>query len=257
MEIDHLPYGAESLNEARLKHTALAQILALAIVMLSFSYPYIKQLFNNKESKDQLHVKAKKVVNYSELSAPPPIDLEREEPKILKNPPKVKTVKFLQPVAKKDEEVPEEEVLPTMDEMENTQISDFEQDGINSIVVNPEEVIEIVPEEEEKVYGYVEKMPEFPGGGELALFKYLSKELEYPALAKDAGLEGIVIIGFVIEVDGTISNVRTLRSVHSSLDQEAIRVIKKMPAWTPGVQNGRSVRVSFTVPIKFNLLDVE
>ena len=100
MEIDHLPYGAESLNQSRLKHTAIAQFSALLIVLLSFSYPYIKELLSKKDNNEQLHVKAKKVVNYSEISAPPPIDLEREEPKILNNPPKVKTVKFLQPVAK-------------------------------------------------------------------------------------------------------------------------------------------------------------
>lgn len=254
MEIDHLPNGAEALEEARLKHTMIAQLIALVAVVLLFSYPMIREIFRFDEETEQLHVKVKKVVNYSELSAPPPIDLERVEPKILNNPPKIKTVKFLQPVAKKDEEVEDDEILPSMEDMSRAQISDFDQDGIDSIVVTPEETIEIVPETEE-IYSFVQKMPEFPEGGEAALFQYLRDELDYPEIAKDAGIQGTVIVGFIIEMNGEISNVQILRSVHSTLDKEASRVVEKMPKWTPGEQNGRMVRVKFTLPIRFSLKD--
>lgn len=106
---------------------------------------------------------------------------------------------------------------------------------------------------EEKVIFYVvEKMPQYPGG-ETEMFKYLSQNIKYPSEAHKAGIQGRVICQFVVEANGTISNVEVIRKVDPNLDAEAVRVIQAMPAWTPGEQRGEKVRVKYTLPINFKL----
>lgn len=95
-------------------------------------------------------------------------------------------------------------------------------------------------------------MPEFPGGMS-ALMKYITTNLQYPAAAKKAGTQGRVIVQFVVERDGTITNAKAVRSVESSMDEEAVRIINTMPKWKPGMQRGKTVRVKFTVPVMFRL----
>jgi len=95
-------------------------------------------------------------------------------------------------------------------------------------------------------------MPTFPGGNE-ELGKYLGKNVVYPASAQENGIQGTVYVSFVVDKNGRISDVKVLRSVDTELDKEAIRVIKSMPAWIAGKQNGVPVRVAFTVPVKFVL----
>lgn len=252
-----LIYGAESLRQKELKHTFLAQLIAMTLILGLFFFPLLMMFLEQNTENSQMPVKAKKVIDYSELSSPPPIELEKLPPPTLKAPPKVKTIKFLQPVAKKDEEVIEELDLPSMEDMSKTQVADFDQDGIDSILVSHEETIEVIAEDrEDEVFTFVETMPEFPGGGQAAFLKYLSKNIKYPAMAKDAGVEGVVYVKFVIEINGSIGEITVIRGVSGSLDKEAKRVIQDMPAWSPGVQNGRKVRVSFTVPIRFRLISI-
>lgn len=98
----------------------------------------------------------------------------------------------------------------------------------------------------------VEVMPEYPGG-QKALFAYLSENIRYPQIAKENKIEGRVIVGFVVEKDGSISNVEVVRSVDPSLDKEALRVIKSMPRWKPGKIRGKPVRVKYRVPVNFKL----
>ncbi|MBQ6306077.1 MAG: energy transducer TonB [Bacteroidales bacterium] len=121
------------------------------------------------------------------------------------------------------------------------------------------EMPEIFPEVgevegESDVYQIVEQMPEFPGGV-AELFHYISKNIHYPQKAREKGIQGRVFIGFIVEKDGSISNVRNLRGVDSELDAEAIRVVKSMPKWKPGKHKGEFVRVSYQIPILFKLED--
>ena len=109
-------------------------------------------------------------------------------------------------------------------------------------------------EGESDVYQIVEQMPEFPGG-EAELYHYISKNIRYPQEAKEKGIQGRVFIGFIVEKDGSISNVRNLRGVDSELDAEAIRVIQSLPKWKPGKHKGEFVRVSYQIPIVFKLED--
>ena len=107
-------------------------------------------------------------------------------------------------------------------------------------------------ESTEKTYVVVEQMPAFPGG-DAALMKYLSENIKYPKAAEKAGEQGRVVVNFIVEKDGAISNVNVVRSVTPTLHAEAVRVIKAMPKWVPGKQDGQSVRVKYNVPVSFRL----
>ena len=107
--------------------------------------------------------------------------------------------------------------------------------------------------EEQTIFEVVEQMPEFPNGGMAGLMQYLSKNIKYPTIAQENGTQGRVTVQFVVNRDGTISNPEVVRGVDPYLDKEAIRVISSMPKWTPGVQNGKKVRVKYTVPVSFRL----
>ena len=104
----------------------------------------------------------------------------------------------------------------------------------------------------EEIYYHVEQMPQFPGGQE-ELMAYLSNNIKYPAIARDQSIQGRVAVRFVVHANGSISNVEVLRSLDPSCDKEAIRVIKSMPQWIPGKQNGKAVNVYYTLPVKFIL----
>lgn len=103
---------------------------------------------------------------------------------------------------------------------------------------------------EADIFQVVEDMPQFPGG---SVQKWIAKNVKYPMIAQENNIQGKVFVQFVIEKDGSVSDVKVARSVDPSLDKEAIRVVKAMPKWKPGKQRGKPVRVSYTVPINFQL----
>lgn len=103
-----------------------------------------------------------------------------------------------------------------------------------------------------QVFSVVDQMPEFPGG-QAALFEFLMKNVKYPADAKEKKIEGRVLVKFVVDTDGSITDISPLKKTYPSLDTEAIRVIKAMPKWIPGRQNGKVVKVHYSVPITFRL----
>ena len=120
---------------------------------------------------------------------------------------------------------------------------------------NPDDykqVVETTTPETEKVYTWVQVKPSFPGGEEARL-KWLKENLEYPQQAVADEIQGLVQVGFVVEKDGSITDVKVVQSAHSTLDREAIRLVKAMPKWIPGKQNGNTVRAYFTQPIRFVL----
>jgi TonB family protein len=104
----------------------------------------------------------------------------------------------------------------------------------------------------DKTFTKVDIVPEFPGGFE-AFGRYLGKSLRYPALARENGTQGRVIIAFVVEKDGTLSDVKIAKGIGDGCDEEALRVINNCPPWKPGIQNGKPVRVAYSVPISFAL----
>lgn len=110
----------------------------------------------------------------------------------------------------------------------------------------------VVAEKNQQVFDIVEQMPEYPGGLP-ALLDYLNQNVKYPEDAEKQKIEGRVLAIFVVETDGSISNVEVVKPVFPSLDAEAVRVLAAMPKWTPGKQSGKLVRVKYTVPINFQL----
>lgn len=126
-----------------------------------------------------------------------------------------------------------------------------------SIKMDDEVKIQVVDDgdedtDEEQIFVIVEDMPKFPGG-DIALLKWISKSVKYPVIAQENGITGRVHMNFVINESGSIENIVVVRGVDPSLDKEAIRVIKKMPKWEPGKQRGKAVKVSFSLPINFQL----
>ena len=158
-------------------------------------------------------------------------------------PPPVAVVQLPKVVEVPDEEEIKEEMEITFDVEIN------EQTEIEDVVYEVEEVEE---EEVEEIFTIVEKRPEFPGG-HAAMYEYLSKNLRYPVMAKRMGIEGRVFVQFVISKDGSISHVETIKGIGSGCDEEAERVIKSMPAWSPGKQRGKAVKVQMIIPVYFKL----
>ena len=148
---------------------------------------------------------------------------------------------------------------------QTTQIQVVEDDvEVEDIEINADvdqnEVIEeyVAPEVEEEdvveaeVFTIVEEMPEYPGGLS-KLTDYLTKNIKYPQMARESGIQGRVFVNFVVEPDGSVSNINVMRSLGGGCDEEAVRVVKNMPKWKPGKQRGKPVRVSYILPIVFTL----
>lgn len=132
-----------------------------------------------------------------------------------------------------------------------TETLDIQSAELSLTITNPKDTI--IPTPEDVVFEVVEVMPEFPNGGMPGLMKYLGKNVKYPIEAHANNIEGRVVVHFIVNKDGSISNVGLTRSVDPLLDKEAIRVISDMPKWKPGMQRGKAVRVKYTVPVMFRL----
>ena len=128
--------------------------------------------------------------------------------------------------------------------------TEFTEDAAVQIVEFSDEEEEV---EEEEIFVIVEDMPGFGGGDSNKFREYIQKNLKYPDIAAENGIQGRVFVSFVVEPNGEVSNVRVVRGVDPSLDREAVRVVESSPKWTPGKQRGKPVRVSFTFPIIFVL----
>ena len=188
---------------------------------------------------------------------PPPPALPSSTP-----PPARPSVKFLPPVIARNEEVQPEDVPPRMSELENKSVgvttTTGAEDGPDPSLLPETSTGEtlIAPKERDdrdKPWVTVEIMPSFPGG-EGALFSYLSKNIRYPNIAAENGIEGTVTVQFVVDYEGNIKDVKVLSPAKGGgLEQEATRVIKAMPKWKPGKQNGRYVSVLYSIPVNFRL----
>lgn len=162
------------------------------------------------------------------------------EKKTVPPPPQSVTVTDLIEIVDNDAEIEESVIASTEDQTEYIDISDFE-----TIQVEEEP-------EEEAPFMVVEDMPEFPGGT-AALLEYLRKNIKYPSICRENGIQGRVLIQFIVNKDGSIVDPEVVKPVNPYLDKEALRVISTMPSWKPGSQRGKPVRVKFTVPVNFKL----
>ncbi len=198
-----------------------------------------------------------------------PMTVKKDEPKTVKPKPIKKeipevrqTQKFVAPIIKPDELVNEKNMLKQMDMIDaKVAVGTADVQGTNdrTAIAMKEEVAAVAPPapvtntvDLNKEYKIVEVMPSFPGGPS-ALMSYLASHVKYPVAAQEQGIQGRTTVSFVVERDGSITDVKTVRSSDPMLDREAERVVKSMPRWTPGKQNGTAVRVRYNVPVSFRL----
>ncbi|MDX2189118.1 MAG: energy transducer TonB [Bacteroidota bacterium] len=243
-------YGAYELRHLYTQYTNRALIIAIIVFSAAIAAPLLLSFIDFGKDKENEMID----VNL-ELLPPPPIDPNTPPPP---PPPKIElpklvaSVKFLPPKVEEDEKVQDEEP-PTVDDMKDKQIATVNQEGEKSSVDVIEETPHVIEEPKaEEVFLVVEEMPEFEGG-QAGMMKYIQKNISYPKQASAMGLEGRVIVSFVINGNGEVADVQVLKGIGGGCDEEAMRVIKSLPKWKPGKQNGRAVSVKFTVPIKFAL----
>ena len=255
-------YGAYQLRKGTGKRNVISIIAVVALVLLCQIGLSIKKAADAEARK---RAAMTEVVELSKLEQPKKKAEVKQQKKIQVEPEKVvervkSSIKFTAPVIKKDNEVKPEEELKTQDELMKTKtaigaIDVKGNDDKGGEVLKLKEAVaqpEPKPEVENKIFDVVEQMPSFPGGN-AALMKYLSDNVKYPVVAQENGVQGRVVVSFVVEKDGHITDVKVVRSVDPSLDKEAARVVRSMPSWIPGKQNGSAVRVKYNVPVSFRL----
>ena len=259
-------YGAYQLRKGtsgRNIKSLLILVIAAALVGGFLAWKVIEQ---KKAEEQQAYMEAMELAKLQQQAKKEEKKKEPVKPKIEPKkeiPVARETQKFTAPVIKKDELVKEENQVKQMDKLDDkVAVGTEDKEGVKDRTVEavrseiavaaPPPPPAPKPEVATKVFDVVEEMPSFPGGN-AALMSYLNSNTKYPVVAQENGVQGRVIISFVVERDGSISDVKVARSVDPSLDREAQRVVKSMPRWTPGKQNGQTVRVKYTVPVVFRL----
>ncbi len=259
-------YGAYQLRKGTSGRNIKALLILVIAAALVGGFLAWKVIEQKQAEEQQAYMEAMQLAQLQEQAKkekkkPEPIKPKVEQKKEI--PVARETQKFTAPVIKKDELVNEKNQLKQMDQLdEKVAVGTENKEGVkdrtveavrNDIAVAaPPPPPAPKPEVANKVFDVVEEMPSFPGG-QGALMAFLSSNIKYPVVAQENGVQGRVIVGFVVEKDGSISDVKVMRSVDPSLDREAQRVVKAMPKWKPGKQNGSAVRVKYTVPVVFRL----
>ena len=259
-------YGAYQLRKGtsgRNIKSLLILVIAAALVGGFLAWKVIEQ---KQAEEQQAYMEAMELAKLQQQAKKEEKKKEPVKPKIEPKkeiPVARETQKFTAPVIKKDELVKEENQVKQMDKLdEKVAVGTENKEGTKDrlaeavrsdiAVAAPPPPPAPKPEVSNKVFDVVEEMPHFPGGP-AALQAFLSSNTKYPVVAQENGVQGRVIVSFVVERDGSITDVRVVRSVDPSLDREASRVVRSMPRWSPGKQNGSAVRVKYTVPVVFRL----
>lgn len=254
-------YGAYKLRKGTAKRNVWALIIVgLAAALLYLGLQLQKMAEANKKVENTQAVELAKLNTEKKEAKVEKKEIIKQEPEKVVEQVK-SSVKFTAPVIKKDSEVKEEDEIK-LDEVQKSDkaVGAFTVEGNDEVggavlkakedIAAPEPPKHVV--EETKIFTVVEQMPMYPGG-DGALMGYLRDNIHYPTVAAENGVQGRVVVGFVVERDGSITDVKILRGVDPSLDREAMRVVKDMPKWTPGKQNGSAVRVKYQVPVSFRL----
>jgi len=214
------------LENKKIIFTQLGLIIALAVILFAFewkSYDKSVEGFGERVVEDI----PEEIIPITEQKVKPPPP-----------PPPQKVVQIN--VVDDDVEV-EDDIMIDVEADESTVVEEFVPIQVD------EEVVEEAP-----IFTVVESMPEFPGGMQ-ELYTFLGNNIKYPVMAKESGIQGKVYVTFVVEVDGSITDVRVLRGIGGGCDEEAVRVVESMPKWTPGKQRGKPVRVQYNLPVRFTL----
>lgn len=255
-------YGAYQLRRGTGKRNIWAMVFVAAVAAVTYLG---LAAYNSYQAAQKAKFEAEMEASLIETKKEAKVEKKTETPKVeqVQKVEKVKSsIAFTPPVIKKDSEVKPEEEMKTQDELKETKtaIGAFDVKGNDesggTVLKAVEEIATPEPPKQEaeqnKVFDVVEQQPQFPGGMG-ALNQWLGSNIKYPAMAAENGIEGRVIVQFVVERDGSVSGVHVVRGVDPSLDKEATRVVAQMPKWIPGKQNGSAVRVKYTVPVTFRL----
>jgi protein TonB len=243
-------YGAYELRKKSNEYTNKGIIFAIVFFTLMVSAPMIIDLIKGLVPKESEDVR---VLEVNTLEEPPPVDKDQPPPPPAEPPPPLKsTVKFTPPVIKPDEEVPDEPP-PAQVEMEDkdaaTKTVEGDPEGVDASLLDGGDGLtgDAGPE----IMTFAEQMPEFNGN----IGEYLGRNIQYPSVARENGIEGQVVLQFVVGKDGKIdpASIVVVKKVGWGLEDEAIRVVKNMPPWKAGKQNGNPVYVKCTLPIRFKL----
>ena len=259
-------YGAYQLRKGTSGRNIKALLILVIAAALVGGFLAWKVIEQKQAEEQQAYMEAMELAKLQQQAKKEEKKKEPVKPKIEPKkeiPVARETQKFTAPVIKKDELVKEENQVKQMDKLDDkVAVGTENKEGVkdrtveavrNDIAVAaPPPPPAPKPEVATKVFDVVEEMPSFPGG-QGALMQYLASNIKYPVVAQENGVQGRVIVSFVVERDGSISDVKVARSVDPSLDREAQRVVKSMPKWKPGKQNGSAVRVKYTVPVVFRL----
>lgn len=260
-------YGAYFLRRQYPKFLGRALLIGILIAVAFIAYAYL-----STKLKDLVEAQDVKV-DLANIPPPPPMDETKPPPPPPPQPPpppERASVQYVPPKVTRDELVKEKVELATVEDLKEKdpgtktvkgdpnakQVIDADNakpgafdDERKSVIVEPKK------EDENKVFKVVEQNPEFPGGLS-AMMAFLRDNIKYPAAARENGLHGKVFIQFVVEKDGSITAVKIIKdNVGGGAGIEAQRVVKMMPNWKPGRQNGKSVRVQYTLPVNFQLQD--
>ena len=226
MEIKKSPKA--DLESKKLTFTLIGLVVSLFIIWRVFEYKsYDKQAFDDLQRS--VEVMEEEMVEITKQEQPKP---QPPAPK-----PQVTQIQVVEDDVEVEDDI-EIDAEVSQDEVIEEYFAPAE--------IEEEEIVEA------EIFKVVEVMPEFPGGA-AKMMEYIQKNMKYPMMARESDIQGRVFVNFVVEPDGSISNVAVLRGIGGGCDEEAVRVVQSMPKWNPGKQRGTAVRCAFTVPIIFKL----
>ena len=230
MEIKKSPKA--DLEKTKTLGVLMGMVVGLAVLFVGFEWGTRDvQVVTADEGVADIIAEEEIEITRQENTPPPP------------PPPAAPVVTEVLNVVDDDVELEQQEIVTSEDSQTEAQTQTF--------------VAPVVEEEEEEaaqqIFTVVEEMPDFPDGGLQGLLKFLAKNIKYPVIAHENGIQGRVVCAFVVNKDGSIVDIEVLRGVDPSLDKEAVRVLSTMPKWKPGKQRGKPVRVKYTVPVMFRL----
>jgi periplasmic protein TonB len=239
-------YGAYELRKRYPKRGTIALIVSVLVMSFAVGGPFIASIIKQRNYKRYLEqtttMEMEKIkVERDEIAPPPPPP----------PPPAVKEIKFVAPKIVEELTEPDQE-MASFDELSKAAGTGGVVDTTSKVVV------EIVEEKQEKIVEEVfesfaiQEKPMFPGG-DAELIKYVAEHTKYPVIAQENGIEGTVYIRFVVTKSGDVGQATVMRTVDPLLEEEALRVVKSLPKWTPGKNNGNPVNVWFIIPVKFKL----
>lgn len=260
-------FGAYTLRaDSVRRHTkAIVIVLAVAIVGLvllalfyngAFGSPEEEQIFVNTEVElTAIEDEYEEEIEDEEQFELPPEPEEIIAPEEVANEQQVTAI-----LVTEDENFEEDKQVKNQEDVMNNEAMlgtvDVTEgvDDLNKTRIIDQVIAEEKPVEDDKVYNMamIEQQPEFPGGTQ-AMYKWLNDHINYPAVAAEEGVQGKVIVEFIVSKTGAVENVRVLRGRHPALDKEAVRVVKAMPKWNPGRNNSNPVKVTYTLPVTFKL----